>query len=356
MLRYIFHTTQATRSSGLLQQSATWMNPHKPNLTYFGERSKASVYMAWKNWINDEQKRRAIFIIYLADLLGAIVQRKRPTLRVDELDSVPLPANDKLWTAPNAQVWAKAMDSSPRTPTHGEMMQCIFQQVEDFQFGQDLGPFARNVMVCSILRGLLEIGDEDGGSVGRNYMQGLDQSSTIFVFRNALISWRRGYDFDILCQKQATYQDQVCQQRQSAIYSTSSDSQVNSTSNSSHTSTTSGSPPTSFEPSPTKEYLGSSGTKTDKENRPPFVSEPLPFFWMAQLLLNIISPETSLFFNFVTPPQQSTCNVPRSGREGLQDKMRNMDLKGMLIASRTFARMQEGVSSGGSSEGVASLF
>ncbi|TIA92914.1 hypothetical protein E3P99_00351 [Wallemia hederae] len=337
---------EAMRSSGLLHPSASWMSTEKPKLTYFGERSKASVYMAWKNWVNDEQKRRAIFIIYLTDLLSAILTGKKPALRVEELEFVPMPANDKLWTAPTAQAWAKVVDSSPRTPTHGEMMQCIFKQVDDYHFNQDLGPFARNVMISSLLRGLLEIGDDDGGSVGRKYMQGLDQSSTVFAFRNALIAWRRGYDFDILCQKQATYQDQVSQQKQSAIYSNSSDSQAYSDSSTSHTSTTSGSPPTSSEPSPTKEYLSGDSARTEKENRPPFVSEPLPFFWMSQLLLNVLSPETSLFFNFVTPPQQNTYNVPRAGRQGLHDKMKNMDLKGMLIASRTFARMQEGVNAG----------
>ncbi|TIA78869.1 hypothetical protein E3P98_03628 [Wallemia ichthyophaga] len=372
---------EAMRSSGLLQTSATWLNPEKPKLTYLGERSKASVYMAWKNWVKDEQKRRAIFIIYLADLLGGIAQGKPPTLRVDEMSNVPLPANEKLWAAPTAQAWASLIDASTRTPTHGEMMLCIFNQLDGSQFSQELGPFARNILISSILRGLLDIGLVDGGSVGRCYLQGLDQSSTIFAFRNALIAWRRGYDFDILCQKQSTYEDQVSFQRQSTLFSTNSKSNMGSRSNSysnsnsnsnnsnpdsthTSTSTTSGSPPTSFDPSPTKDHymgvgVGSNGTTTtntttptttttpiENEKRPPFVSEPLPFFWMAQLLLNIISPETSLFFNFVTPPQQTCYNVPRSGRIGMQDKIKNMDLKGMLIASRTFARMQEGMNSG----------
>ena len=46
----------------------------------------------------------------------------------------------------------------------------------------------------------------------------------------------------------------------------------------------------------------------------------------------------------MTPQQSSTdANVGRSGRQGLLDNLKKMDLRGMLTASRTFSRMQEGV-------------
>ncbi|TIB71369.1 hypothetical protein E3Q23_03824 [Wallemia mellicola] len=354
---------EAARNAGMLHPNSAWVNPNKPKLSYMGERSKASIYLAWKSWINDEQKRRAIFIIYLTDLVNSIATNKKPTLRIDEIDHVPLPANDKLWMAPNAQSWAKLIDTTPRTPTHGEIMAVLFNQGDDNYFGQALGPFARNVIICSIVRGLLEIGEENGGSLGSKYMNGYSEGSAIYAFRTSLINWRKGYDFDLLCQKQKTYVDQVSQQQQqqqqqqyqhqsnSVIYSNQSSSSRNysdSNNNSfdfSGSTTPSGSPPTSYEPSPTKDFLDYGTTTTPKDSKPPYVSEPLPFFWLAQLLLNILSPETSLFFNFVTPPQQQySANVPRPGRRGFSDKIKGMDLRGMLTASRTFARMQEGLS------------
>ena len=365
---------EAMRNSSMLDTSSSWMNVEKPTLSYMGERSKASVYLAWKNWISDEQKRRTIFIIYLVDLFSSIITNKEPTIKAYEMNNVPLPANDKLWMAPNAQAWAKMIDNSHGTYTHGDIMNLIFSNhsdLEDYKyFGQELGPFARNCLMSSIVRGILEVGIENGGSFGSYWLPNLDSDGSILAFRKALNRWRRGFDFDMTCQ---TQQNVDLSPSQTNFYSyspnTNKDISSNSQSSLATNSTPSDSPPTSYETSPTKDYSSTfknnnnntlnvniynnnnNNNNNNNENhtknedqRLPFVSEPLPCFWFSHLVLNILSPQTSLFFNFMTPQQSSTdANVGRSGRQGLLDNLKKMDLRGMLTASRTFSRMQEGV-------------
>jgi hypothetical protein len=199
----------------------------------------------WREWIRQETIRRVIWMLFFYDTLSCLEMGVPPSICFPEVAGVPIPAPDTIWQARSATDWRFAL-ASYRPATLDQAMRFHFhlRPGQDSQSAHqespkdvcmlvctDFGPFGRLVMVISLLRALLQIGQaqlrvED--SVIQTWArpqstpeeQKLNMCTAVPLFGVALkrvspydpISvffadrmwerheqWRQGWDFDSMC-------------------------------------------------------------------------------------------------------------------------------------------------------------
>jgi len=307
--------------------------PHTPN----------DLDLYWRRWIQLETRRRTGYLVFHLDTVSALESNIPCILSACELALIPLPAPDTVWKAETSEDWLKAVQKY-RPMTLDEAMRRIFflptygsfnalHEKSDTKFYNllnetEYGPFARVSMILTLLRGIMDIGegkrdrgdwrdltdlwvscswlkpgkkmlDSSGQDLGSVTREGLRDR-----FAQGLEKWRQGWDFDPLCPSSTLGQ------------------MSSSVSNVSGTLSASGTSPTST----------GSGSGADDEPgkfKMNYCEEGLPYYWLAQALLNILQN---------APPAEPGWNTfATNGGPG------GVKYAEMLKTARTFSRMGEGV-------------
>lgn len=126
----------------------------------------------WREWIKQETIRRVIWMLFFYDTLSCLEMGVPPSISFDEVAAVPIPAPDTIWQARTAVDWRFAL-TAYRSATLDQAMRFHFhlRPGQDTQSAHqespkdvcmlvctDYGPFGRLIMVISLLRALLQIG------------------------------------------------------------------------------------------------------------------------------------------------------------------------------------------------------
>lgn len=146
----------------------------QPTLPILSLSSDEALDSQWHYWIRLETRRRTAFVVYILDTLAFLEFGTRPSITQPDIASLPVPASDNLWNAPNKEAWALAVQSyTPMTVDeamrrvfflpecgvfdahHAESGQRYYQLLNQYEFG----PFARVVMIVTLLHGVLDIGE-----------------------------------------------------------------------------------------------------------------------------------------------------------------------------------------------------
>ncbi|KAK4686104.1 hypothetical protein P7C73_g4026, partial [Tremellales sp. Uapishka_1] len=278
--------------------------------------------IAWKRWIQLEGRRRTAYLVYQLDTVCALESSLPCLLTSCEIAYLPLPAPDTLWKAPTAEIWLEQVQKY-RPMTLDEAMRRIFflptygafdsmHERADTKFynllnESEFGPFARVAMIVTLLRGIIDIGEgkRDRGDwrdltdlwVGCSWLKpsgvclGQDgrkldpitANSLRARFEKGLELWRQGWDFDSLC-------------------------------------------PTPAKMVENGRLFEKNGTNKNLCERLNYCEEALPFYWLAQALLNILNQ---------APPNEPGWN-----------QFAGLKYSEMLESARMFTRMGEGAAPG----------
>lgn len=126
----------------------------------------------WQDWIKQETIRRVIWMLFFYDSLSCLEMGVPPSISFAEVANLPLPAPDTVWQARSAEDWRCAL-ATYRATTLGQSMGFHFQlrPGQDSQSAHhespkkvsslvcsDFGMFGRLIMVISLLRALIQIG------------------------------------------------------------------------------------------------------------------------------------------------------------------------------------------------------
>ncbi|KAF8319372.1 hypothetical protein DL93DRAFT_182816 [Clavulina sp. PMI_390] len=245
--------SKLARRSGVFDPDADWA---KPNINI-----SPDIGNDWVRWVRSESCRRTIWIVYLLDVQSSIESSAIPLVSPRDVRHLPIPTPDILWSAPNAVTWAMLISHPTFSVfTLDDAMQKLFDfSAEPENINKSpgaspssagvgspaldsagdattvtpsvldivsLGPFARLVIVITILRGLIEYGEGNirGGYVVQRWITGgqnghfaytgtdpeLFHQSVMRAFSRALIrvrlfgyfvQWKNGWEFDTLCPK-----------------------------------------------------------------------------------------------------------------------------------------------------------
>ncbi|EMD37597.1 hypothetical protein CERSUDRAFT_114245 [Gelatoporia subvermispora B] len=142
--------------SGFVQSTANWRPPPIDNC--------ASARRAWREWALHEMAKRALVVCYLHDSVHSMYYNLRPTFPSDEFN-IGLPCEDALWTATCPEEWVEKLkqpslygDLSQRLC--GTFLQDIYSKlaVPDPTFNPILmqTAFAQQVTIHAIIRRFFE--------------------------------------------------------------------------------------------------------------------------------------------------------------------------------------------------------
>ncbi|KAN0064823.1 hypothetical protein ACQY0O_001880 [Thecaphora frezii] len=173
----------------------------------------------WRKWCELEGRRRTAFVIFVMDTVASLDAGIPTLLRIDEVEHLPLPSPDAIWRASTSQAWQKALDSY-RGPTLDEALQQLLgpelrspapgETVSSTSVFSAHGPFARLVMIVTLLRGIIGMLEGRAQKVPRpsQLEKWFSRSTTpgrsasdhqIACFKKALSRWRKSWDQDETC-------------------------------------------------------------------------------------------------------------------------------------------------------------
>lgn len=119
----------------------------------------------WRRWCELGGRRRTAFLLLVLDTVASLDTSQSFVVKLEELGHLPLPSPDTLWRAPNAETWRRVLNTYSG-PTFDESMFDILSgdgeagvspgKTHPSVFGPH-GPFARLVIVSTLLRGVLHL-------------------------------------------------------------------------------------------------------------------------------------------------------------------------------------------------------
>ncbi|KAJ9096324.1 hypothetical protein QFC21_005144 [Naganishia friedmannii] len=309
----------------------------------------------WRDWIKQETIRRVIWMLFFYDSLSCLEMGVPPSISFAEVANLPLPAPDTVWQARSAEDWRCAL-TTYRATTLDQSMGFHFQlrPGQDSQSAHyespkdvsvlvcsDFGMFGRLIMVVSLLRALIQLGQAQvdvADSIIQMWAKTettspekkLNMHETVARCGIALKRWRQGWDFDSLCVAPSSAQtcsSEASPGRQSVSEASSITRNVRSDTLDSRPSDASNSPSGEYD-----ELAPRSQGKTL------FYEEALPFYWLAQALHNVLANDPSVLRQRNKAGQDAP--TPPAGS---WNKFAGMDFKQMLQSARVFTRMGEGV-------------
>ncbi|KAJ9104231.1 hypothetical protein QFC19_004048 [Naganishia cerealis] len=309
----------------------------------------------WRDWIKQETIRRVIWMLFFYDTLSCLEMGVPPSISFAEVANLPLPAPDTIWQARSAEDWRCAL-TAYRATTLDQAMGFHFQlrPGQDSQSVHhespkdvsalvccDFGMFGRLVMVISVLRALIQLGQAQiavQDSVIQSWAnpeataQGKKMNMFEAVLRCgiALKRWRQGWDFDSLCGAPSSAQSCSSERTSPSRHSVSDASSIIRTAR----SDTLDSRPSETSTSPNGDY---DDLFPRSQGKTLFYEEALPFYWLAQALHNILASDPSV----LNQRDSGSQDVPPP--VGSWNKFAGMDFKQMLQSARVFTRMGEGV-------------
>ena len=173
----------------------------------------------WRRWAELEGRRRTAFVIFLMDTVASLDAGIPTLLKVEEVAHLPLPSPDQLWRAASSSEWRSSLESY-QGPTldaalhqllshdgqvpgpRGDRMGCSIYGLH--------GPFARLVMIISLLRGIIDMLEGRALKVARpsplqpwlgNSLEDgrWSPEAHVSIFKRALSRWRKAWDLDESC-------------------------------------------------------------------------------------------------------------------------------------------------------------
>ncbi|KAJ1309913.1 hypothetical protein OPQ81_006672 [Rhizoctonia solani] len=264
----------------------------------------ATLDQRWRKWIRHETCRRCAWFVYVLDTIACLEAGIPSLVSPRDLSHLALPACDSLWSAGSEVEWAAYAEAGGHQ-TEGITLDIAMRSV----FGYDnaaeegrpdaivalrLGPFARTVIVMTLLRGLIEFGQGKprGGVVTHNWITNgllagrVPEATNTWVlgaYLRALAKWREGWDLDPLCTLLTSPQITTPSTTSSSSPG-SSGSATNSPSNNSQDN------PNIQGPTPTAAFFASTADTSASLKEPVFVNDALPYCWLALVLVDMLKP------------------------------------------------------------------
>ena len=165
----------------------------------------------WRRWSEFAGRRRTAYILFTMDTVASLDVGVPLQVSFSDVAHLPLPTPDTIWRAPTSGVWKKALEQY-HGPTLDEALTQLLRPGEESgakvaSIHGRHGPFARLVMIVSLLRGLVHLLEDRKRKVST--LSPLHQwlpdakpsqfNDEVQVYRAALILWRLAWDDDDLC-------------------------------------------------------------------------------------------------------------------------------------------------------------
>ncbi|EJU05286.1 hypothetical protein DACRYDRAFT_92666 [Dacryopinax primogenitus] len=217
------------RQAGLFVATAE----HASNAAYSCEHitwllepgNDAALERKWKDWILSETYRRAAFLVYILDTLSSLESSIPAIVHPNHVAHIPLPAPDLLWQAQSAREWGVGMTvhHSAQGVSLDQAMKDVLRPVashsplgdesagtsaaDDAKF-TEMGPFARIIVILTLVRGLMTLGEGEkaGGPVTKRWaLEGMtsgkwwNEPEVLEAYQSALQRWKKRWSADRLC-------------------------------------------------------------------------------------------------------------------------------------------------------------
>lgn len=180
------------RRTGLIGRIANWS---APDIVHGGNRDSA-----WHEWCTYETAKRALIFAYLHDCFHSILFAIAPSFRSCEFD-IGLPCDDSLWQASSSTEWLSAIQAGSNTATAaaqpsacGTSMQTALAYLNhdsslssSLPVPPPLNPFGHFVLILTVLRDLYEC-RTSGSSVSPS-IAASSSGETESALRNWLHAW-----------------------------------------------------------------------------------------------------------------------------------------------------------------------
>ncbi|CEH16099.1 FOG: Zn-finger [Ceraceosorus bombacis] len=297
----------------------------------------------WRRWSELAGRRRTAFLLLVLDTVASLDTSQSFALKLEELGHLPLPSPDTLWRAPNADAWRRALNAY-RGPTFDESMFDILSgdgeegvspgKTHPSVFGPH-GPFARLVIVSTLLRGVLHLLEGRTLKVStpsplERWMQGTERKTVLTggrggmdaqveIFKRALARWRKAWDMDDLC---------LCASGPAGRAKA-------------------GHAPDARRPFGENVIF----TAQTASGATPLCDDALPFYWLAHVLLGHVSSPTTALPRRSPSPSLADQNHRGNPAEGLdaddsggQPSKGSPDFRSMLRFAKAFVQQGEGAS------------
>ncbi|KAG8729562.1 hypothetical protein FRC12_020886 [Ceratobasidium sp. 428] len=281
---------KVVRKSGLFLPSADYASR-------LSVPADSSLDSRWRKWIRHETSRRCAWFIYILDTI-ACLEAGIPSL-ISPRDTIHLavPASESMWSARTEVEWAALAEAGGYQAdglTLDMAMQSVFgfnnpatDGLPDAVTGVRLGPFARTVIVMTLLRGLIDFGQgkPKGGYVTHCWVTSgllalhggsVDHDTVVSTYMRALAKWREGWDLDPLCTLLTAPQATSPSVGSTSAASPAADS-PNAPSPASSSNTTTG-------------FFASTADTIPHLKEPVFVNDALPYYWLALVLVDMLKP------------------------------------------------------------------
>ncbi|QRV86525.1 Fungal specific transcription factor domain [Ceratobasidium sp. AG-Ba] len=291
----------------------------------------------WRKWIQHETSRRCAWFIYILDTIACLEAGIPSLISPRDVIHLAVPASESMWSARNEGEWA-ALAEAGGYHADGLTLDMAMESVFGFKNPTDgrpdaitgvrLGPFARTVVVMTLLRGLIEFGQgkPKGGLVTQCWVtEGLmainggsvDHDLVMSAYMRALAKWREGWDLDPLC-----------------VLLTAPQATSPSTS-----SMSSGSPATDGAPSPssldhiTTGFFASTVDTVPRLKEPVFVNDALPYYWLALVLVDMLKPGVAACASHISNLQMQAQSATASPDPGVGSSTGQLDFENDPLAA-----------------------
>ncbi|KAG8712080.1 hypothetical protein FRC08_015059 [Ceratobasidium sp. 394] len=283
---------KVVRKSGLFLPSADYASR-------LSVPADASLDSRWRKWVHHETSRRCAWFIYILDTLACFEAGIPSLITPRDALHLAVPASESMWSARTEGEWA-ALAEAGGYQADGLTLDMAMQSVfglnnpatdgrPDAITGVRLGPFARTVIVITILRGLIEFGQgkPKGGFVTQYWVTNglmainggsVDHDLVVSAYMGALAKWREGWDLDPLCMLLTAPQ-----------VTSPSVSSTNSASPAADSPNLNAPSPASSN-NPTTAFFASTVETVARLKEPVFVNDALPYYWLALVLVDMLKP------------------------------------------------------------------
>jgi len=169
----------------------------------------------WRRWCDWEGRRRTAYMLFLVDTVAHLDTGASMVMCVDDVAHIPLPSPDFVWRTMTPERWMEALERY-EGPTLAEALHQLLgpgsEEIPRPTRGVSIvgshGPFARLMMMLSLLRGILFLMEGRQSQVARpstlaKYFGAPlapdGGRSEVRIFKHALARWRSAWNSDPMC-------------------------------------------------------------------------------------------------------------------------------------------------------------
>ncbi|KAJ9103806.1 hypothetical protein QFC21_002268 [Naganishia friedmannii] len=121
--------------------------------------NEAELELRWYKWLEEEERRRLGWGIYIADSQGASILNVPATFALDEIHAA-LPSTKELWIAPSAAAWYAAVKRAHRAePTSAEpqpFSRVLRETLQEGTLPRTVSDFGKNIIAHTLYRICIE--------------------------------------------------------------------------------------------------------------------------------------------------------------------------------------------------------